>query len=70
MKVHGMTPKQYQQMSKMTEAKWLLSSSDKDMQAIAEAIGFEQLHSFSTWFKKLEGSSPTEWRKAQRLFHN
>ncbi|MFC5406186.1 helix-turn-helix transcriptional regulator [Cohnella soli] len=70
MKAYGMTPKQYHQMCKMTEAKWLLSSSDKDMQAIAEAIGFGQLHSFSTWFKQLEGCSPSEWRKAQRLYHH
>lgn len=68
--VYQMTPKQYHQMCKLSEAKWLLSSSDKDVQAIAELVGFSLLHSFSTWFKKLEGTSPSEWRKIQRLYHS
>jgi len=68
-KVYNMTPKQYQQISKLTEAKWLLSSSDKNLHAIAELVGFTQLHSFSSWFKKLEDCSPSEWRNTQRMFH-
>lgn len=68
-KVYEMTPKQYQQVCRLVEAKWLLSSSDKDMQTIANHIGFSQLHSFSLWFKKLEGCPPTEWRNSQRLYH-
>ncbi|WP_211746212.1 AraC family transcriptional regulator [Paenibacillus sp. Marseille-Q4541] len=68
-KMYGMTPKQYQQQCRLTEAKWLLSSSDKDLQTIADQIGFSQLHSFSLWFKKLEGCAPSEWRNRQRLFH-
>ncbi|MEF3307711.1 AraC family transcriptional regulator [Paenibacillus sp. GYB004] len=68
-KVYGMSPKQFQQQCRLTEAKWQLSSTEKDMQGIAESIGFTQLHSFSTWFKKLEGHSPSDWRRNQRLFH-
>ncbi|GIP31507.1 AraC family transcriptional regulator [Paenibacillus sp. J2TS4] len=68
-KIYGRTPKQYQQMCRLAEAKWLLSSSDKDMQSIANLIGFTQLHSFSLWFKKLEGCPPSEWRARQRLYH-
>lgn len=68
-KVYGMTPKQFHQMKRLDEAKWLLSASDKDMQFIADSLGFSYLPSFSTWFKKLEGTSPTEWRKEQRLYH-
>lgn len=68
-KVYEMTPKQYQQVCRLVEAKWLLSSSDKDMQSIANHIGFSQLHSFSLWFKKLEGCPPTEWRSKERLYH-
>jgi AraC-like DNA-binding protein len=67
-KVYGMSPKQFQQQCRLTEAKWQLSSTEKDMQAIAESIGFTQLHSFSAWFKKLEGYSPSDWRRNQRLF--
>lgn len=69
-KVYGMTPKQYQQQCRLTEAKWLLSSSDKDMQAIANLVGFVQLHSFSLWFKRLENIPPSEWRNHQRLNHH
>jgi len=69
-KIYGMTPKHYQQMCRLSEAKWLLNASDKDMQEIAEAIGFVHLHSFSSWFKESEGVSPTEWRRLQRLYHN
>ncbi|MFD0713513.1 helix-turn-helix domain-containing protein [Paenibacillus sp. GCM10027626] len=68
-KVFGMTPKHYQKMCRLAEAKWLLAASDRDMQAIAEAIGFSQLHSFSSWFKEAEGVAPTEWRRQQRLYH-
>lgn len=70
LKVFGMGPKHYQQTCRLVEAKWLLNSSEKDMQTIAEMIGFSQLHSFSSWFKEIEGTSPSEWRKLQRLYHN
>ncbi|WP_244864826.1 AraC family transcriptional regulator [Paenibacillus sp. J23TS9] len=69
-KVYGMTPKHYQQMCRLAEAKWQLSSTDRDMQSIAQMIGFSGLHSFSLWFKKMEGYPPTEWRTRQRLYHN
>lgn len=69
-KVYEVTPKQYQQKCRLTEAKWLLSSSDKDLQSIAELVGFPQIHHFSSWFKKLEGNAPSEWRKKQRMYHN
>lgn len=69
-KVYGMTPKQYQQMCRLAEAKWLLSSTDRDMQTIASLIGFSQMHSFSLWFKKVEGCPPSEWRTRQRLYHH
>lgn len=64
--VYHMSPKQYQQQCRMAEAKWQLSSADKGMLDIAESIGFSRQHSFSLWFKQLEGVSPTEWRKQQQ----
>ncbi|WP_195574159.1 helix-turn-helix domain-containing protein [Paenibacillus sp. 1001270B_150601_E10] len=70
LKVYGMTPKHYQQRCRLSEAKWLLSSSDKDIQSISSLVGFEQLHSFSLWFKKMEGCPPSEWRTRQRLYHD
>ncbi|MBP1996035.1 helix-turn-helix domain-containing protein [Paenibacillus eucommiae] len=64
--IYHMSPKQYQQQCRMAEAKWLLSSSNKDIMEIADQIGFNRLHSFSQWFKQTEGVSPSEWRKMQR----
>jgi transcriptional regulator GlxA family with amidase domain len=64
-KAYGVTPKQYQQSCRMTEAKWLLRSSGKSIQGIAELIGFKNMHSFSTWFQQQEGKPPSEWRKMQ-----
>jgi AraC-like DNA-binding protein len=68
-KSFGVSPKRYQQLCRLQEAKWLLSTSDSEIGDIAAGIGFEQLHSFSAWFKKMEGVSPSEWRKTQRLYH-
>ncbi|BBI35628.1 helix-turn-helix domain-containing protein [Cohnella abietis] len=63
--IYHISPKQYQHQCRMVEAKWLLSSSVKEMNEIAQQIGFERLHSFSQWFKKQEGISPSEWRALQ-----
>ncbi|MCD9022865.1 helix-turn-helix domain-containing protein [Cohnella silvisoli] len=64
--IYHMSPKHYQQQCRMAEAKWLLSSADKDIKEIAGQIGFARLHSFSQWFKQTEGISPSEWRKQQQ----
>ncbi|NOU92679.1 helix-turn-helix domain-containing protein [Paenibacillus sp. LMG 31456] len=64
--IYDMSPKQYLQQCRMAEAKWLLSSSNKELNEIAEQIGFVRLHSFSLWFKKVEGMPPSEWRKMQQ----
>ncbi|CAG7619267.1 helix-turn-helix domain-containing protein [Paenibacillus allorhizosphaerae] len=65
--IYDMSPKQFQQQCRMDEAKWLLNSSDKSIEEIAEKVGFFKLHSFSQWFKKKEGVSPTVWRKTQQI---
>lgn len=63
---YGLSPKQFLQQSRMTEAKWLLRSSNKSIQSISEQIGFLSIHAFSSWFQKIEGTSPNEWRKLQQ----
>ncbi|RKN75993.1 helix-turn-helix domain-containing protein [Paenibacillus ginsengarvi] len=65
-KIYRLSPKQYQQQCRMQEAKWLLSATDKDLNEIAEQVGFYRLHSFSQWFKSVEGTSPSLWRKRQK----
>ncbi|TMV51576.1 helix-turn-helix transcriptional regulator [Paenibacillus mesophilus] len=68
-KIYRLSPKQYQQQCRMQEAKWLLSATDKDLNEIAEQVGFHRLHSFSQWFKAVEGTSPSLWRKSQKAMH-
>lgn len=69
-KIYGVSPKRYQQMSRMQEAKWLLSATEKDMNEIAGQVGFSRLHSFSLWFKEQEGVSPTQWRKRHKMMRD
>ncbi|MDF2662716.1 MAG: AraC family transcriptional regulator [Paenibacillus sp.] len=63
---YGISPKQYLQRCRMTEAKWLLRASNKPIQFVSEQTGFMSIHAFSAWFQKMEGLSPNEWRKRQR----
>jgi AraC-like DNA-binding protein len=68
-KMYRVSPKQYQQQCRMQEAKWLLSATDKDLNEIAAQVGFARIHSFSQWFKTIEGVSPSLWRKRQKRMH-
>ena len=52
---------------KMLEmAKEKLSSSAKRIHEVAAEMGFQQAQSFNTWFKKVEGCTPLQYRKAVR----
>jgi AraC family transcriptional regulator len=62
---YGMSPKQYQQECRMTEAKWLLRSSDNTIQQVADQVGFAGVHAFSAWFHLKDGLPPSEWRRQQ-----
>lgn len=62
---YGLSPKKYHQDCRLAEAKWVLRSTDDPIERIAELVGFSSIHSFSAWFKRCEGLSPTNWRKEQ-----
>ena len=47
----------------MTKAKQLLRFSDKRMDEISSELGFDDANYFSRLFKKVEGMSPSEYRK-------
>ncbi|ANE46899.1 hypothetical protein SY83_12120 [Paenibacillus swuensis] len=64
--VYGMSPKQYQMQARIDEAKWLLRSTSKTIQFVAEQCGFSTLHSFSAWFQQNERVAPSVWRKRQQ----
>ncbi|KFF57399.1 AraC family transcriptional regulator [Bacillus stercoris] len=61
--VLGVTPAQYTNRVRMTEAKRLLSSTNDKMGVIAETVGMEDPTYFSKLFKQIEGISPIEYRK-------
>lgn len=56
------TPLQFIQERILLESRRLLRYSDKDISEIAYEIGFNDVQSFSRFFKKQEGSSPSNYR--------
>lgn len=63
-KASNKTPLQYIQERKLIEARRGLVHSDKAVSEIAYEIGFEDVQSFSRFFKKKQGVSPTAYREA------
>lgn len=56
------TPLQYIHERKMLEARRLLQHSERSIKEIAYEIGHEDIQTFSRFFKKHEGVSPSEFR--------
>jgi AraC-like DNA-binding protein len=59
----GVSPAQYQLQQKLMRAKELLTTTDKNISEIAYLLHFENVCQFSTFFKKKEGITPSEFRK-------
>ena len=57
------SPLQYIHERKMLEARRLLHHSDDSVKQIALEIGFDDIQSFSRFFKKNEGISPSKYRE-------
>ncbi len=64
-KVSNKTPLQVIQDRRMLEARRLLLQADKAVQDVAYQLGFEDVQSFSRFFKRMEGLSPTDFIKSQ-----
>ena len=62
-KTGNKTPSQYIQARIMLEARRLLRYTDKSISEIAYEIGYEDIQSFSRFFKKQEGESPSDFRE-------
>ncbi len=58
------SPLQIIQNRILLEARRLLRYSDKSIKEIAYEIGYEDIQSFSRFFKKTEGISPSDFKKA------
>lgn len=59
----GLSPHQYLTNLRLTNAEYLLSSSDLSVSEIAQQVGFIDPLYFSKAFKKFSGKSPLEYRK-------
>lgn len=57
------TPLQFIQERKMLEARRLLRYTDLPVKEIAYELGYEDLQTFSRFFKAQEGTSPSEFRE-------
>lgn len=59
----GISPNKYQLQLKLLRAKELLSETHKNISEIAYELNFENTGQFSTFFKKNEGITPSEFKR-------
>jgi len=60
---YGMSPIQYHLLQRIEKAKELIQFTNNSISEIAEHVGFPDIHSFSKAFKKIDGVSPSFYRK-------
>jgi AraC family transcriptional regulator len=61
--IHKISPYQYLQQLRMQKAEDLLRKSDKTVEHIADALGFENSASFSRLFRQRSGVYPSQYRQ-------
>ncbi|WP_108868176.1 helix-turn-helix domain-containing protein [Aquimarina aquimarini] len=66
-KFNSKTPLQYIQERIILEARRLLHYTEKPVKEIAYELGYDDIHSFSRFFKKKEGISPSQYKKQNQL---
>ena len=62
-RVEGVTFSRYLQSVRVEEAKKLLAKTDWSVSQIAFSVGFSSLSYFNQFFKKIEGSTPSQFRE-------
>ncbi len=62
----GTSPINYLISRRVEESRFLLRKTDHSLSLIAEILGFSSLSYFSQCFRRVEGISPTEYRKQNR----
>lgn len=63
LKATGMTPIGYVQTLRLEEAKQWLETSDRPLEAIAEAVGYEDASFFGRLFRRKVGLTPAQYRR-------
>ena len=64
-KATGMTPIGFLTRKRISEAKALLSDTDMPVSEVGKAVGFADKSYFTYVFRKFEGYSPSEYKKAK-----
>jgi AraC-like DNA-binding protein len=64
--VFQLTPHEYLSTCRIERAKFLLERTELPVTEICFAVGFESLGSFSSWFSRFTGVSPSVWRTASK----
>ncbi|QGR00089.1 response regulator [Paenibacillus psychroresistens] len=62
-KQQGITIKEYITELRLNNAKELLRNMDLKLYEVADQLGFEDANYFTTFFKRYEGSTPSEYRE-------
>lgn len=65
-KVIGETPHSYLIKLRISKARILLETTDESIQEIAAHCGFQKANTFSSLFKSITGSTPSEYRKSEK----
>lgn len=61
-KAFGMSPLQYHQFIRIQRAKHLIQFTEDSIEAIAEKMGYPNIHAFSRAFKTVDGIHPSFYR--------
>jgi len=61
----NMSPIQYHQLIRIEKAREMIQFTDEPLTQIAERIGYNSIHSFSRIFKKIDGRSPSFYRRGE-----
>ena len=59
----GMTFQEVVREQRMKKARILLKESDKTVEAVSEAVGYENVEHFNRLFKKAYGMTPVQFKK-------
>ena len=62
----GMTPKQQQEVFRLTKATQLLEQSSLSIKEIAQLCGYSGQLAFGVAFKRRSGIPPSQWRTAMQ----
>lgn len=64
--VFGRTPHQYRLRARLDRARRLLAAGERSVTEVCMEVGFSSLGSFSAWFTRASGASPSAYQRRLR----